>query len=220
MRLYVKNIAVAGMITALTVVLLYLTAILQWNTIFLLVLAAYLTGTLCYLTTIPQAAAGMTAAGILSFLFTPVKTYVLIYLLLAIYVIVSEAIYKARSRENALSRGKEWGIKALVWHALVVTGGILAVFCFSLLTGTTKSAIFFPLSSMPPGAHDSQVSALQSVCYVFFSEPVAEFITAEPLVWIGLILAADIFWILFDRVYLYYARLVNLRLKSRENIGI
>ena len=214
MRLYVKNIAVAGMITALTTVLLYLTAILQWNTIFLLALAAYLVGTLSHLTTARYAVAGMTAAGILSFLFAPVKTYVLIYLLLAIYVIVEEAVCKARSKGNVLSRGKEWGIKALVWHALVVTGGLLAVFCFSLLTGTTKSEIFFPLSSMPPGAHDSQVSALQSVFYILFSEPISEFNTPEILFWIGLVLAADIFWIVFDRAYLVYGRLVNLRLPS------
>lgn len=214
MRLYVKNIAVAGMITALTTVLLYLTAILQWNTVFLLALAAYLMGTLCHLTTAGHAVAGMTAAGILSFLFAPVKTYVVFYLLLAVYVIVEESICKARNRGKALSRGKEWGIKALVWHALVVTGGLLAVFCFSFLTGTTKSQVFFPLSSMPPGAHDSQVSALQSVFYILFSEPVSEFNTPEILFWIGLVLAVDIFWIVFDRAYLVYGRLVNLRLPS------
>jgi len=82
------------------------------------------------------------------------------------------------------------------------------------LTGTTKSQVFFPLSSMPPGAHDNQVSALQSVFYILFSEPVSEFNTPEILFWIGLVLAADIFWIVFDRAYLVYGRLVNLRLPS------
>ena len=209
-----KKTAIGGILVALVVVLLYLTAVFRWNTIFILALAAYLTGTLCHLTTAGHAVAGMTAAGILSFLFAPVKTYVVLYLLLAVYVIVEEAICKARSKGKALSRGKEWGSKALLWHALILIVGILAVFCFSFLTGTTKSQIYFPLSSMPPGAHDGQVSVLQSVFYIFFSEPVSEFNTPEILFWIGLVLAADIFWIVFDRAYLVYGRLVNLRLPS------
>ncbi len=209
-----KKTAIGGILVALVVVLLYLTAVFRWNTIFILALAAYLTGTLCHLTTAGHAVAGMTAAGILSFLFAPVKTYVVFYLLLAVYVIVEESICKARSKGKALSRGKEWGSKALLWHALILIGGILAVFCFSFLTGTTKSQIYFPLSSMPPGAHDGQVSVLQSVFYVLFSEPASEFNTAEAVVWLGLVVAADIFWIIFDRAYLVYGRLVNLRLSS------
>ena len=193
------------MITALTVILLYLTVILQWNTIFLLALAAYLTGTLCYMTTIPQAAAGLTATAILSFLLIPKKTYVFVYLLLAIYVIVFEGICKQRKSGKPITAVKEWSIKAAVWHALVFAGGNLAILLFQLLTGMDDNGgLFGP-------------DPLGCVTFVFDAPTKLLGILrnlSNVVKLLLLLLIADIFWLIFDRAYMYYARLINLRIKT------
>lgn len=207
MRVYVKNIAIAGMITALTVILLYLTVILQWNTIFLLVLAAYLTGTLCYLTTIPQAAAGLTATAILSFLLIPKKTYVFVYLLLAIYVIVFEGICKQRNSGKPITAVKEWSIKAAVWHVLLFGGAILAILLFRLLTGIDDNGGLF--GPDPLGCVTFVFDTPAKLLGVLHNLPAIVKL-------IILISIADIFWLIFDRAYLYYARLINLRIKTSD----
>ncbi len=204
----VRNIAVAGMVTALTIVLLYLTVLLQWNTIFLLALAAYLTGTLCYLTTVPHAAAGMTATAILSFLLLPKKTYVFIYLLLSVYVLVFETICKQRTKGTPIPAAKEWSVKAAVWHALAFVGGILAILFFQLLTGLDDNGgLFGP-------------DPLSCITYVF--DAPAKFLgflhdLPDVVKLLILLAVADIFWVIFDRAYLYYARLVNLKIKKIQS---
>ena len=207
MRVYVRNIAIAGMITALTVILLYLTVLLQWNTIFLLALAAYLMGTLCYLTTVPQAVAGMTATAILSFLLIPKKTYVFVYLFLAVYVIVFELLCKKRKNGGPIPAAKEWAVKAAVWHALVFAGGILAILLFQLLTGLDDNGGLFG------------TDPLGCVTYVFDAPAkLSGFLHDLPNIikLLILLVVADIFWVIFDKAYLYYARFVNLRMNNKR----
>ena len=196
------------MLAALTCIVLYLTALLQWNTIFLLALAAFLTGTVCFLTTLKETVAEIIVVAILGGLFVPKKSTIFVFLLLAVYVIVEEMLCKRRSLGANIPPVKEWTIKAAAWHILLVAGGLLSILLFSFLTGLKGNGGLFGTAPM------------ECIIQVFdtplrFQKVLHNVPTiVVPLL---LILVADIFWILFDRAYLCYARMVNLRIKMHKN---
>ena len=120
-------------------------------------------------------------------------------------MIVFEGICKQRKSGKPITAVKEWSIKAAVWHALVFAGGILAILLFQLLTGMDDNGgLFGP-------------DPLGCVTFVFDAPTKLLGILrnlSNVVKLLLLLLIADIFWLIFDRAYMYYARLINLRIKT------
>ncbi len=80
-----KCVAYAGLTAALSVVAIGMGGILETNTLFLLALAAFLTGSLSQLCGIRWGIMSLIAAFLLAFLITPYHAYCLTFLFLALY---------------------------------------------------------------------------------------------------------------------------------------
>lgn len=110
MHVSVKSLAFSGVVTALAIVCIILGSVLEFNTAFLLVLAAFLTGTLAAVAGVPAAWCSFAATVILGFFLSPEKMYLLTFSFFVPYVINCEYISKKKVKKSTAIV-----IKALTW---------------------------------------------------------------------------------------------------------
>ncbi len=120
MHVSVRAIALSGMLTALAVVCIFVGSILEFNTAFLLVLAAFLIGTVTAVSGVPAALCSFAATVILGIFISPVKMYVLTFSLFVPYAVACE--YTAGKKPD---RKKAILIKALVWWSWTIVCGCI-----------------------------------------------------------------------------------------------
>lgn len=122
MRMHVKtkNLAFLGVLMALTVVLVVLSGILEFNTFFLLALASFATGIAIYEVGISLGAGFYIGSVFVSFFVAPNKLYVATYAGIAFYIVAIEFIW------NSLFKGEYTTtnarimimIKAVIFNAM------------------------------------------------------------------------------------------------------
>ena len=110
MHVSVRALAVSGVVTALAIVCIFLGSVLEFNTAFLLILAAFMTGTVAAVAGIPAAWCSFAATVILGSLLSPEKLYVLTFSFFVPYAINCEYISKKKVR-----KGTAILIKTLTW---------------------------------------------------------------------------------------------------------
>ncbi|MCR4586465.1 MAG: hypothetical protein K5686_12160 [Lachnospiraceae bacterium] len=135
MHVSVRTIALSGMLTALSLVCIFLGSVLEFNTAFLLVLAAFLIGTVAALGGVPAALCSFAATVILGCLLSPVKTYVLTFSLFVPYAVACE--YTSGSKTD---KKRAVLVKALVWWIWSAVCG----FIFYLLAGVAGLTELMP----------------------------------------------------------------------------
>lgn len=122
MLLNSRNVAMGGLFTALAVICIFLSGALEINTLFFIVLAAYLMGTVLYITDLRYGLAAFVATLFLGFFLCPVKLYLVTFAACGIYVLCEEYIWKLRRSGRAIQKSTEWIIKAVVWAVCLMVG--------------------------------------------------------------------------------------------------
>lgn len=175
MQLYVKGkeMAFSGMMVALSVILIVLSGVLEINTIFLLCAASFLMGLVVRRFGARLGVAAVAATAFLGFLLAPNKLYCGTFLAFALYVLLTEQIYGVRRKGKKISKAREWVLKAVIFHVLVVV--FLAV--FFVLFGMDSFDVLFTFKHF--GGNGLKKWGI----------------------FIGLL---EIFWIVFDRVYVFF----------------
>ena len=197
-----RALAFSGIAIALALILNFLSDILSWNTLFLLALAAFLMGTVCYLTGSKRAAFTATVAvAILTFWLAPNKIHVFTFLPLAFYVQVAESIYMCRRMGKQLSLPLEIGCKIISWYVFLAAG----VYMTALL-------LMHILYRTPQGS----APAVWTVFFFLQKEELPEFLAGlpAPALLAAVILLAGLFGALVDRAYLWYAMALHPRVEK------
>ena len=96
MHVSVRALAISGAVTALALVCIFLGSVLEFNTAFLLVLAAFMTGTVAAVAGVPAAWCSFAATVILGIFISPEKLYVLTFSFFVPYVINCEFVAKKK----------------------------------------------------------------------------------------------------------------------------
>lgn len=122
MSLGTKKLAFLGLLTALSVVMIILSGILDFNTLFLLAAASYCVGIAFRESNIQTAAGFYVASLILGFLLAPNKLYCITYAAMGFYILSSEFSYdmlvkvKYRSTRKILL----WVIKYVIFNLMYI----------------------------------------------------------------------------------------------------
>ena len=142
-----------GMFTALAVICMFLSGALEMNTLFFILLAAYLMGTVLYITDLRYALAAWVATLVLGFFLCSVKLYLITFGLCALYILCEEYIWKMRRKGKTVKPLTEWVIKLILWVVCVAVGFLLVTMVFGvgdILTGvltgipdTYKQVLYF-----------------------------------------------------------------------------
>ena len=120
MHVKVRALATGGVLTALAVVCIFLGSVFEFNTVFLLVLAAFMTGTVAAVAGIPAAWCSFAATVIIGIFLSPVKLYLLTFSFFVPYVINCEYISKKKpGMKTAIV------IKALTWWIWTAVCGLV-----------------------------------------------------------------------------------------------
>ena len=126
MRMHVKNkskrIAISGVMAALSTVLMVLGTVISVNTVFFTSAAAFLAGMAVLLYGGTYGILFYAVCGGLDFLFNPNKLHIILYLVLAGYIVISEVLWMCMKR-MADGRKKEWihrGIRFVLFVVLYV----------------------------------------------------------------------------------------------------
>ena len=128
MLLNSRNVAMGGMFTALAVICIFLSGALEMNTLFFIVLAAFLMGTVLYITNLRYALAAWAATLILGFFLCPVKIYLVTFAACSLYVLCEEYIWKKRRSGKVVRPQVEWLVKSALWAFCVVAGFLFVTF--------------------------------------------------------------------------------------------
>ena len=121
-----------GMFTALAVICMFLSGALEMNTLFFIVLAAYLMGTVLYITNLRYALAAWAATLVLGFFLCPVKLYLITFGICSLYILCEEYIWKMRRKGKVIKPLVEWVVKCLVWAVCLVVGFLLVTMVFGI----------------------------------------------------------------------------------------
>ncbi|MCI5639374.1 MAG: hypothetical protein MR316_00110 [Lachnospiraceae bacterium] len=165
------RVAMAGMITALTVLFLFLSGVLEYCSLACLAAAAFLTGRMAAKYKWTGGAAGLVAALFLGFLLMPNKFYLATYLAMAVYVLIWEALTPLWYEKH---RGRLWIVKGVAYHGMLA----VAISVYVALFGIGKMLSQLPFWTM------MQRHAAALVAAVFL-----------------LLVGAEILWIAFDKAY-------------------
>ncbi len=179
MRMHLKSreIAFAGLMMALGVVLILLGGYIGTATLFFLAASAFLAGVMERNFSLGMGALYLAGAGLLGFFLSPRKLHVATFAAMGIYVLVAEWFEKrCFSDKKPISPVLAWAVKFLVYQFLLAVAlgameGLMGI--DQILTG----GIFDSLS---------QKSGVLS--------------------YLVLILMAEILWLVFDRAYLFFRR--------------
>lgn len=113
MHVKVKNLAVSGLLMAFAVVLIILSGILDFNTLFFLAAAAFLIGIIIREFQLKQGVAFFIGCLLLGFILAPQKLYCITYGMMGIYVLAVEALWqylgkcpKMAGRKKIFTAGK------------------------------------------------------------------------------------------------------------------
>lgn len=138
MRLYVttKAIALSGALMAINVILIVLSGVFEWNTLFLLALAAFITGIVSYCFQTKIAVLFLFGCFFLGLFLAPNKFYCITFFCFGGYVLVSEYYRKRRIQGQPVGKGKEWLGKILAFHLFlgILLGLMYFIFGFESIS--------------------------------------------------------------------------------------
>lgn len=122
MLLSTKKMAFLGVLLALTIVLVILSGILEFNTLFLLAAASFGIGIAIREGGIRIGFGFYLAACILSFILAPNKLYCITFAAMGLYLVISEFAYDKLVNVRRVSNRRKllWGIKYLVFNLLYI----------------------------------------------------------------------------------------------------
>lgn len=106
MHVNAKKIAVSGLLMALAVVLIILSGVLDFNTLFLLAAAAFFVGIIVREYSLGHGAAFFAGCLILGFLLAPQKLYCITYAMMGIYVLGVEFLWRFLGKHPAWKKRK------------------------------------------------------------------------------------------------------------------
>ena len=129
-----KKISIGGLFTALAVICIFLSGALEINTLFFIVLAAYLMGTVLYITDLRFGLAAWVATMALGFFLCPVKLNLVTFGACGLYVLCEEYIWKLRRSGKNISKSVEWIIKAVLWAVSIGIALLVATMTFGWQT--------------------------------------------------------------------------------------
>lgn len=140
MHVSAKKMAFSGLLLALTEILIVLSGILDFNTLFLLAAAAFLVGVTIREFHMKYGIAFYIAAVLLSFLIAPNKLYCITFSFMALYVLLTEAafIFIGRLKTNINRSVIFWTAKFVIFNVIYIP--VLFAFPKLLFAGELSSA--------------------------------------------------------------------------------
>lgn len=124
-----KKTAIGGITMALAVLCIVLSGILEFNTLFLLAAASFLTGVNIREGGLAAGAAFYVGAVALGFLLAPNKLYCMTFAAMGFYIVGSEWLFRAVGRAAQGRQAILWAGKFLLFNVLYLP----ALFCFPRL---------------------------------------------------------------------------------------
>lgn len=162
MLLKSSDIAYTGILIALGVVFVMLGGYFEGSTLFFLAAAAFLAGVAAHNVSMVCAVLFTVGTALLGLILAPQKLYIATFAVFCIYVLLAEGLeqrlqasYAGGQRGSGVSEGKKkavcWGIKAVVYHLLLIGSlflmkelfGLDALFGEKLLTLKQNYAVVF-----------------------------------------------------------------------------
>ena len=122
MHVNAKNMAVGGLLLALSVVCMILGSVIETNTLFLLAAASYFVGIIIREMGLRTGAAFYLAANLLGFIVAPNKFYVLSFAAMGFYILAVEVIFVLLGKMKGTVNRKAlfWGLKYLVFNVMYI----------------------------------------------------------------------------------------------------
>lgn len=122
MHVNAKKMAFSGLLLALTVILVVLSGVFDFNTLFLLAAASFLVGVIIREFGLKYGIAFYIAAAILGFLAAPNKLYCITFSLMSLYVLLAEAAFILIGRMNTNKNRKVifLAVKFVVFNIIYV----------------------------------------------------------------------------------------------------
>lgn len=173
MLLKSREIAVTGILMAIGVILILLGGYFEGSTLFFLAAASFLTGMIQRNISFPAAAAYLAGTVLLGFVLAPQKLYCFTFMAFSIYVICAEGM-----AGNAKKQGR-FKKRSLLW------AGKAIIFHILLLIVLFAGKELFGLAILFQG---KLLKLWQSMSVPF---------------WIGILVCAEVFWLVFDKAYFY-----------------
>lgn len=122
MHVSAKKMAFSGLLLALTEILIFLSGVLEINTLFLLAAAAFLVGVIIREFQMKYGVAFYIAAVILGFLIAPNKLYCITFSFMALYVLLTEAAFvvigKMKTDKNR--HAIFWAAKFIIFNVIYI----------------------------------------------------------------------------------------------------
>lgn len=127
MHLGAKKLAFLGLLMAITVVLIILSAILDFNTLFLLAGASFCVGVAFRECGIQTASGFLVGCIALGFLLSPNKLYCITFAAMSIYLLASEFSYDKlqKVRDHKSRKRSLWLIKYLIFNLMYIPALLL-----------------------------------------------------------------------------------------------
>lgn len=118
-----KKMAFLGLLLALTVILVILSGILEFNTLFLLAAASFCIGIAIREAGLRLGAGFFIGAVVLSFLLAPNKLYCITFAGMGLYLVLIETIWEKLNNSNIKSKRCQiyWMLKYLVFNIIYLT---------------------------------------------------------------------------------------------------
>lgn len=179
MRMYLesRDIARTGLMIALGVVLIVLGGYISTTTLFFLAASAFLGGVMERNFSLGLGVLYLVGTALLGLFLTPQKLHIATFSAMGLYVLVEEWFEKRASGEGrAVNPMVVWGCKFFLYHVLFA----LALVAFQILYGLDivfARGLFGKLAGGP-----------------------------RVLVWLVVVLMAEVIWLVFDRAYLFFRR--------------
>lgn len=140
MHVSAKKMAFSGLLLALTVILIVLSGVFDFNTLFLLAAASFFVGVIIREFGLKYGVAFYIGAVVLGFLLAPNKLYCITFTAMALYVLVAEAAFvwigKMKTSKNRTVIF--WIVKFLTFNIIYIP--ILFIFPKLLFAGDLSSA--------------------------------------------------------------------------------
>lgn len=177
MHISSKEVAFTGVMTAFAVLLITLGGYFESCTLFLLAAASFLTGIVFREISLKAAALFVAGTVLLGIFLTPQKLYLLTFFGFCIYILAAEFLEKTQHViDKKADRWKIWGIKAVLYHAML---------CFAVFLIQK----FFGLELLFDKGVYEKLQGMNGffIFAVIFGIAVVELV-----------------WILFDRAYFYF----------------
>lgn len=132
MLLKAKAVAIGGLFTALAVVSLILSGVINTSSMFFIVLAAFFIGTVMMVTNLVYGISAGTATFLLGLMLAPKKMYCLTFSICAAYVLAEEFFLEKKRSGNSVNPVLEWSVKAGAFIIPLVIEGAIEFYLFGL----------------------------------------------------------------------------------------